>query len=276
MQAHGGRACLVEVLDSRGSVPRGAGAWMAVLPAQPGCTPDIIGTIGGGHLEWQAMREAAAWLQHRDWVGPEEKKLVLGASLGQCCGGAVRLRWQLVRWQTRAQWLPRLLPQRLPVALFGAGHVGQALVRLLQDLPCQVQWMDSREDCWHGQHWPAHVQCLHQPIAHEGVADVAAQSRVYILTHSHDEDLQILQACLQRQRTQKDLHSIGLIGSATKWASFRSRLRARGWSDAELDAVICPIGVAGVQGKEPQVIAVAVAAQILQTRAVQTEEKQAR
>ena len=88
-------------------------------------------------------------------------------------------------------------------------------------------------------------------------------SRVLIMSFSHAEDLDIVAACLLRQRTQGDLPYIGLIGSHTKWASFRSRLRARGFADAEMDAVHCPIGLPGIRDKRPAAIAIAVAAQLL-------------
>lgn len=92
---------------------------------------------------------------------------------------------------------------------------------------------------------------------------LAPQSRVLIMSFSHAEDLDILAECLKRQRVQADLPYIGLIGSKTKWATFRHRLQARGYSDEELAQVTCPIGLPGINSKEPEVIAVAVAAQLL-------------
>ena len=97
-------------------------------------------------------------------------------------------------------------------------------------------------------------------------ADLDTQSRVLIMSFSHAEDLDIVAACLARQRERGDLPFIGLIGSKSKWASFRHRLEARGFAAAELAHITSPIGVAGVVGKEPEVIAAAVAAQLLQQR----------
>jgi xanthine dehydrogenase accessory factor len=94
---------------------------------------------------------------------------------------------------------------------------------------------------------------------------LAAQSRVLIMSFSHAEDLEVVAACLKRQRERGDLPYIGLIGSRSKWAAFRHRLQARGFLDAELAQVTCPIGVVGINGKAPEIIAVAVAAQLLQT-----------
>jgi len=88
---------------------------------------------------------------------------------------------------------------------------------------------------------------------------------VLIMSFSHAEDLDVVAACLRRQRQQQDLPFIGLIGSKTKWATFSHRLAERGFSPAELAQVTCPIGVPGIHGKQPEVIAVAVAAQLLQT-----------
>jgi xanthine dehydrogenase accessory factor len=109
------------------------------------------------------------------------------------------------------------------------------------------------------------VECEHSDPVQAAVADLASGSRVLIMSFSHAEDLDIVQACLKRQRQRTDLPFIGLIGSKTKWATFRHRLRERGFSDQECEQVTSPIGVPGIEGKEPEVIAVAVAAQLLQT-----------
>jgi xanthine dehydrogenase accessory factor len=108
------------------------------------------------------------------------------------------------------------------------------------------------------------VVCEQSDPVQSAVAHLPAQARVLIMSFSHAEDLDIVAACLLRQRVQADLRFIGLIGSQTKWATFRKRLQARGFSDAELAQVTSPIGVPGITGKGPEVIAVAVAAQLLQ------------
>ena len=156
----------------------------------------------------------------------------------------------------------------MPVVLFGGGHVGCALARLLADLPCELAWIDSRDGIFPAQ--PAgNVLCEHSDPVQAAVRDlrlVRAGSHVLIMSFSHAEDLDILAECLRRQREQADLASIGLIGSKSKWAAFRHRLEARGFTAAELQGVTSPIGVPGVKGKEPEVIAVSVAAQLLQRR----------
>ena len=113
---------------------------------------------------------------------------------------------------------------------------------------------------------PQGVICEHSDPVQAAVADVTPGALVLIMSFSHAEDLDIVAACLLRQRAQGDLPYIGLIGSKTKWATFRHRLEARGFSAAELAHVTCPIGVPGILGKDPEVIAVAVAAQLLQAR----------
>lgn len=253
-------AVLVWVESSQGSVPRDAGTWMAVF------ADSTVATLGGGHLEYAAIARARAILQAgggKAGAAPLER-FALGPSLGQCCGGVVQLRFEAVD----AADLPRLsraLEQPLvPVVLFGGGHVGHALAQVLAPLPFSLTWIDSRDGVFPADVAPE-VVCEHSEPVQAAVHDLAPQSRVLIMSFSHAEDLDVLAACLKRQRAQADLPYIGLIGSKTKWATFRHRLEARGFTAAELAQVTCPIGVSGITGKEPEVIAVAVAAQLLQT-----------
>jgi xanthine dehydrogenase accessory factor len=109
------------------------------------------------------------------------------------------------------------------------------------------------------------VDCEHSNPVQAAVADLAPGSRVLIMSFSHAEDLDIVVACLKRQRERGDLPFVGLIGSQTKWATFRHRLEDRGFSAEDIAHITCPIGVPGITGKEPDVIAVAVVAQLLQT-----------
>ncbi len=245
---------LVTVARTAGSVPREVGAWMAVTAG------DITGTVGGGHLEFDAIARSRAALAGGELDG--EVRYPLGPSLGQCCGGVVWLRFEHVAaGEDLASRLPRL-PGR-PLALFGAGHIGLAIAHIARDLPLALHWIDSREGQFPGVP-PAYGwrQEVCSP-AHDAVADLQPGSAVLIMSHNHAEDFDIVAACLKRQREHGDLPFIGMIGSRTKWASFRQRLLARGFSEAEQAQVVCPIGVPGVAGKQPAVIAVAVLAQIL-------------
>jgi len=251
-------AVLVTVQSHRGSVPREAGAWMAVFADQ------LIGTVGGGHLEWQAMQEARTRLQ--GGAGEPLLRYALGPALGQCCGGEVHLRFERVSAADLPALEKRFDQQRAawpPVALFGGGHVGRALVSVLRTLPLRLQWIDSRDEIFPPE-LAEHVACEHSQPVHAAVASLPAGAYVLIMSFSHAEDLDVVAACLQRQRSRGDLPYIGLIGSRSKWAVFSHRLLARGFSTEELAQVTCPIGVPGIHGKAPEVIAVAVAAQLLQ------------
>ena len=204
-----------------------------------------------------AAPDAAAALQLRFALGP---------SLGQCCGGAVQLSLERVSAHALPALAQTLGEVLTPVALFGGGHVGHALARVLATLPFTLNWVDSRNGVF-PLGLPARVACEHSEPVQAAVPGLAPQSRVLIMSFSHAEDLDVLAACLKRQREQADLPYIGLIGSQTKWATFRHRLEARGFTTAELAHVTWPIGVPGITGKEPEVIAIAVAAQLLQTLA---------
>ena len=248
-------AVLVTVDATQGSVPRERGAWMVVFAGR------VVGTIGGGHLELQAIEHARRRLSSPD--GEPGLRFSLGPSLGQCCGGVVHLRFERL---SRADAVS--LPQRLqqgstPVALFGGGHVGRAIVDVLGTLPFAVTWIDSRDEIFPAQ-VPDNVRCEHSDPVQAAVADLAPGSRVLAMSFSHAEDLDIVAACLKRLRERGDLPYVGLIGSRTKWATFRHRLEERGFAPEELARVTCPIGIPGIRGKEPQVIAVSVAAQLLQ------------
>ena len=247
---------LVTVHASRGSVPREAGAWMAVFGQ------GAVGTIGGGHLEFQALAQARQRLAGQR--GEAIVRYALGPALGQCCGGDVQLMFEAVSAADAPDLTLRLRPYRTPVALFGGGHVGHALVQVLLHLPLHITWVDSRDEIFPPD-LPSHVVCEHSDPVHAAVNDLPQDARVLIMSFSHAEDLDVVAACLVRQRLQQDLPFIGLIGSRTKWATFQHRLAARGFTAQELAQVTCPIGIAGVSGKAPEVIAVAVAAQILLT-----------
>lgn len=253
-----GEALLVTVAHSEGSVPREIGAWMAVFKAGP-----CVGTIGGGQLENQAIAQARQHLSTPHGGEPAViERMALGPSLGQCCGGVVRLRFERVRSGDAAALHQRLAIRLHPVALFGGGHVGRALVDVLARLPVRVQWFDSRDEVFPPQ-IPDNVQAEHSDPVQDAVDDVAAGAALLVMSFSHAEDLDIVARALKRQRERADLPYIGLIGSRTKWATFRHRLLERGLTPGELDRVTCPIGVPGVSGKQPAVIAVAVAAQLL-------------
>ncbi|MFN0006194.1 MAG: xanthine dehydrogenase accessory protein XdhC [Burkholderiaceae bacterium] len=253
----GEQAVLVTVTQAQGSVPRDEGAWMAVLPSQ------LINTLGGGQLEFQAIQEARSLLDSSEALAePMIKRYPLGPSLGQCCGGVVHLAFERVDVSNLSSLSKRLQTLEPSLALFGAGHVGQAIVALMEKQSWQVTWIDSREAIF-----PTvagvNIQIEHSEPVQMAVQDIKANSHVLIMSFSHAEDLDVLQQCLIRQRAHRDLKSIGLIGSQTKWATFKSRLSQKGFEEADFLGVQCPIGIAGLRAKEPEIIAVSVVAQLL-------------
>ena len=244
-------AMLVQVLHTQGSVPREAGTRMLVSAHA------VTGTIGGGHLELQAIRQARSMLE-RGTVEPHDDHYALGPSLGQCCGGALTLRTQMLNASALVDW-PATTPL-FHLQLYGAGHVGRAIAQLLERIPCEVQWIDEREAEFPTEPSAPHIEriCV-EPVAAE-VASAPPGSFYLVLTHSHDLDLGVTQAILQRA----DFAYLGLIGSATKRARFIHRFEARGIAPELLARITCPIGLPGIAGKAPEVIAVAVVAQLLQ------------
>jgi xanthine dehydrogenase accessory factor len=269
-------AVLVTIDSFEGSSPREVGAWMLVLAG------DVHGTVGGGNLEFQAIAharellaaQAGAQVSTQDMQPADQlRRYPLGPSLGQCCGGVVHLKFSCIPAgdaikieAARAVFTASKAKNALKIALFGGGHVGKALVHVLGALPCTVHWIDSRDEIFPTD-VPANTQCEHSAPVHAAVSDIAAGSHVLIMSFSHAEDLDVVAQCLLRLRAKNDLPFIGLIGSKTKWATFRHRLADRGFTADEIARVTCPIGLPGVQGKEPEVIAVGVAAQLLRMRA---------
>jgi xanthine dehydrogenase accessory factor len=248
--AAGVPAVVVAITAHRGSVPRETGTRMLVR------ADAVVGTIGGGHLELQAVQQARAMLRGGD-PGPCERHVALGPSLGQCCGGALDLRFTLLSLDDPAAWpLPH---PRFQLQLYGAGHVGRAIVRVLEAVPCRVAWIDERESEFPPGELPPHIRrvCV-EPVEAE-VAEAAPGSAFLVLTHSHDLDLRIAQAILARG----DFGFFGLIGSATKRAKFERRLAERGVAAELIARMHCPIGLPGLRGKEPGVLAVAAVAQLL-------------
>lgn len=253
----GCRAVVIEVLDTQGSAPRRAGARMLVSAGQS------LGTIGGGHLEWQAIATARELLSGAGPATlPRSERFALGPALGQCCGGAVTLGWKALDGATLAAW-PEAAP-RAHLQLYGAGHVGQAIARLLAPLDLSVDWIDEREAMFAaaappGGDWPAHIRRIAVDAVEAEVDSAPPGAHYLVLTHRHDLDLRITEAIVRRG----DFASLGLIGSNTKRARFVHRLEARGLSAGDIQRIVCPIGIEGIAGKEPEVIAVSAVAQLL-------------
>ncbi len=233
---------LVTVIAIEGSAPRGPGAKMVVTASGQ------IGSIGGGHLELKATALARAAIAARDTT-PRIERFALGPQLGQCCGGRVTLL------------IEGFISQSLSLTLFGAGHVGRALVDVLAGIDVRIAWIDSRD----GQFpplVPAGVETILADDPADEVDDLPAGCYAVVMTHRHDTDLAIVEKLLRRN----DLPYVGVIGSATKRARFAGQLVRRGIAAEAVARLRCPIGIAGITSKRPRDIAIAVAAELLRLR----------
>ena len=287
-----GPVAMVSVLATEGSVPRGAGTRMLVAGE------GLFGTIGGGALEFRAVEQARAVLDHAPGTW-RVQDYPLGPLLGQCCGGRVRLLVEHVDpaalgWLAEAaegrvlvsmlgeQGIARQVDDcppipvsargdkpgagtrlaeviggfRRPLYVFGAGHVGQAIARHVEGLPIRLAWFDVRDELAN----IAGVTVVADEAIAGCVAEAPDEAAVVILTHDHALDYRLTLAALSRA----PLAFTGLIGSLTKRARFLARLERDGVSAEARGRLTCPIGLPGVSGKEPDVIAVALLAQLLQ------------
>lgn len=252
------KAILVTVQHIKGSAPREVGARMLVTPET------FYDTIGGGQLEYQALRDARDALNQTDFPNTWQASYTLGADCHQCCGGVVTLHYEPVLIPIPQAWQPACLPELVKaptwhIAVFGAGHVGRAVVQLLASLPCAITWIDSRAEPFPST-TPAHVITIFHPSPALYVADLPADCYFLVMTHDHALDLELCDHILARA----DIGFLGLIGSATKAAKFKNRLREKGLTATELERLICPVGIQGIRHKQPAAIAVSVVAQLLQ------------
>ena len=298
--ARHGRVTRVVIAELKGSSPREVGA--AMLVWETGQT----GTIGGGALEFKAARAARGQSEAR-----RVSRHALGPELGQCCGGAVTLLSEVydarsvaalegeviarpatgeakmpfsvrqVLARARAQGL-RPAPQMLdgwmiePVArperdlwIWGAGHVGRALVDVLAPLPgLSLTWVDTAPERF-PEPVPDGVTVVPAADPAALVRHAPPEADHLIVTYSHALDLELCHRLLSH-----GFGFAGLIGSATKWARFRSRLRALGHAPESIARITCPIGDPSL-GKHPQQIAIGVAAQLMR-RAAPAEQKERR
>ncbi len=241
-----GTCTLVTVTNAEGSTPREKGAWMVVTPQ------GYNGSIGGGTLEWHAMAEAQALLGKSATYKMIRKNL--GPDLGQCCGGRVDLRIESFDRES----LPQLRDQALKhkdefqhIHLWGAGHVGRALVMALAPLPFQISWWDTRANAFPSA-VPQNVTCrMGAPN------DMEQDGFVLVMSHSHALDFEIVDYALRNPA----FPFVGLIGSQTKRARFIKRLLETGVDATKLT---CPVGVSSLKSKLPAAIAAGVAVQMLE------------
>lgn len=245
-------AVLVTLVSTRGHSPRSAGAKMVVTAEK---TWD---SVGGGNLEATAIDHARDMLASGA-RSPESQEITLNehahARHGtQCCGGVVSLLFE-----------PIAAPPT--VAVFGLGHIGCELAHMLSRLEINLHLTDSREGFADSSRFHqatqgrAYVHVHYAPAPEAVLSDLPAESHVLIMSHDHAEDLFLCEAALQRD----DLGSVGVIGSAAKWSRFRKKLREAGYPGEQVEQIACPIGLPGITGKSPAVIALSVAASLVQS-----------
>jgi xanthine dehydrogenase accessory factor len=245
-------AALVRVETARGSTPREAGAWMLVS------LTGVLGTIGGGQLEYMAIDAARAMLVR----GGERETLdvPLGPEIGHCCGGrtlvAVARMNAGLSASLRAE-AAAVLGALPTVLIFGAGHVGRALAAALALLPLRPVLIDSRAH--ELDLAPAGVETRATPLPESELRGARPGSAFVILTHDHALDFLIAREALARG----DAAYVGMIGSATKRATFNRWCRKSGTPAPDPARLVCPIGAAGRPDKRPAVIAAFAAAEIL-------------
>jgi xanthine dehydrogenase accessory factor len=294
----GERLAMVSIVGARGSTPREMGARMLVWADR------FTGTIGGGSLERQGLDQARRLLAQaerrhalQDYpLGPLLGQCCGGhvrllveqvdeASLGwlepaAARGEPFRLEARFQGGEMRRAVSPagpaasdgpaipipevrtlseEIRPSRPRLAMFGAGHVGQAVARAFEPLPFDVDWLASREDL-RPEAGGTRATILSEDELEACVEAAPADTYFAVFTHSHDLDYRLIRAVL----TRGDFAYAGLIGSATKRARFERRLRDDGVDPATLIRLTCPIGLSGLKSKAPAVIAVALAAELLQ------------
>ena len=239
LDQQGSPAVLVTIVEQRGSTPRNNGSKMVVTEDR------CFDTIGGGHLEHKATKIARQMLADGQRQSQMES-FSLGASLGQCCGGAHTLLFEPVGGA------------QLDIAVFGAGHIGRALIPILATLPCKVRWIDSRE-----QEFPESIPDGIEKVVNEypvdEIEDMPPGSYYIVMTHNHQLDLELTEKILKRG----DFSHYGLIGSKTKRKKFEHRLKAKGFTPESIERMVCPMGIAEVKGKLPAEIAISIAGEIV-------------
>jgi len=242
---------LVTLVGVSGSTPRNSGTKMVI------CKDAIYDTIGGGHLEHKAIKYAHKMLD----AGKDSQHLEhfqLGSNLGQCCGGNASVLFE------------SFSAVGVNIMLFGAGHVGKALIPILAQLPCQIKWVDSRAEQFPND--VAHYHNVHKVVNEDPeleVANMPKNSYYIVMTHNHQMDFDISQAILK----QGDFTYLGLIASDTKWRRFQQRYKHRDIDPQQVARMNCPIGLEQVSGKLPIEVAVSVAGEIINLYQAQKKDE---
>lgn len=232
---------LVTLVGVSGSTPRNSGTKMVISKDQ------IFDTIGGGHLEHKTIKHAQKMLASGT-NGQHLEHFQLGANLGQCCGGNTSVLFEC------------FAAVGVNIMVFGAGHVGKALLPILAQLPCQITWVDSREAQFpNGMSSYHNVEQVMSETPESEIATMPPNSYFVVMTHNHQMDFDITQAILKRG----NFSYLGLIASDTKWRRFQQRFKHRDIDPKLVERMNCPIGLDQVSGKLPMEVAVSVAAEII-------------
>lgn len=243
---------IARLASVEGSAPREEGTYMLVSPDR------IHGTIGGGFAEYETIAHARQML--RDSRASDERTIILGPDSGQCCGGRLTVSFTALTTDLRTELLAEAQEEeaaRRPVMIFGAGHVGKAIAAALVPLPMAVTVVETREAELEGL--PSGVTTLLSAMPEAELAALPPGAAVLILTHDHALDFLIAREALLID----GLSYVGMIGSATKRASFAGHFKREGGDAARLDRLVLPIGGSRVRDKRPAVIAAMVAAELL-------------
>ena len=234
---------LVTVLETRGSSPRDTGSKMVISEDQ------VFDTIGGGALEFQTIQIARELLLSSRVASQHTQSFNLGKDLKQCCGGVVTVFFEVFP------------VSNFNIVIFGAGHIGKALVKIVEDVDCRVKWFDSRPELF-PKTTSSNIEIIPMSQPELAVESCHENSYFLVMTHDHALDQQLCEAILSR----KDSRYCGLIGSATKGLKFRQRLMKKGYTQQELEGLRCPAGLTSLKSKKPMEIAISMVAELLQLR----------
>jgi xanthine dehydrogenase accessory factor len=243
-QQQGKSYVLVTLLATAGSTPRNDGTKMLV------CDDSAFDSIGGGHLEFEVVKQARSLLAGNTTIQKVEH-YPLSSKLGQCCGGATNVLFEVFTHHSQH------------LAIYGAGHVSKALVPILAQLPLQISWIDNRQDMLDDikqQALPSNVKLVASESPADTVETLPNGAWVMIMTHNHQLDFDIVEAALKR----KEIVFIGMIGSETKARRFRTRLAHREFQQQDIRRLVSPVGLLDIPGKRPIEVAVSMAAQLIQ------------
>lgn len=239
LEQSGTHYVIATVLGTSGSTPRASGTKMVISGDH------IYDTLGGGHLEFKVIEKARTLIA----IGKSAQVIEqfhLAANLGQCCGGGAVILFEV------------MVSQHMKLDVYGAGHVAQALIPILAQLPIRIRWIDNREHVF-PQHIPDNVIKVIDESPVEQAKLASSNSAFLILTHNHQLDFELTEAILKRN----DALWLGVIGSDTKAKRFKYRLTHKEFSDTQIEKMVCPVGLSNITGKLPMEVAVSISGQLI-------------